>query len=160
MLRERQRAALVAYLAAHLRVPLTVWEQPHPVLPQDDHRPAVKELQQKLNVVQDAAGASPVLEIDGIFDDTTHNAVMAFQRAQGLPDNGTVDAATWAALDRAARRSLRDANDLYAHYLIDVEMSPCMMTSRIKQAHQLGPALRAALPDEPGARGGRHRRGR
>ena len=99
-------------------------EQPHPVLPQDDHRPAVKELQQKLNVVQDAAGASPVLEIDGIFDDTTHNAVMAFQRAQGLPDNGTVDAATWAALDRAARRSLRDANDLYAHYLIDVEMSP------------------------------------
>ena len=56
VLRERQRAALVAYLAAHLRVPLTVWEQPHPVLPQDDHRPAVKELQQKLNV---RAGASP-----------------------------------------------------------------------------------------------------
>jgi hypothetical protein len=29
---------------------------------------------------------------------------------------------------------LRDANDLYAHFLIDVEMTPCMITSRIKQA--------------------------
>jgi len=27
-----------------------------------------------------------------------------------------------------------DTNDLYAHFLIDVEMAPCMMTSRIKQA--------------------------
>jgi len=28
----------------------------------------------------------------------------------------------------------RTSNDLYAHFLIDVEMSPCQMTSRIKQA--------------------------
>jgi len=28
-----------------------------------------------------------------------------------------------------------DVNSLYAHYLIDVEMSPCHMTSRIKQAN-------------------------
>ena len=28
-----------------------------------------------------------------------------------------------------------DANDLFAHFLVDVEMSPCAMTSRIKQAH-------------------------
>ena len=28
----------------------------------------------------------------------------------------------------------QDTNGLYAHFLIDVEMSPCMMTSRIKQA--------------------------
>ena len=28
----------------------------------------------------------------------------------------------------------RDTNDVYAHFLIDVEMSPCQMTSRIKQA--------------------------
>lgn len=32
------------------------------------------------------------------------------------------------------RYGLEDANDLYACYLIDVEMSPCMKTSRIKQA--------------------------
>ena len=29
-----------------------------------------------------------------------------------------------------ARRGLRDSHDLYQHYLIDVDMSPCMMTSR------------------------------
>jgi len=29
----------------------------------------------------------------------------------------------------------KDSNGIYAHYLIDVEMDPCMMTSRIKQAN-------------------------
>ncbi|MCI0590070.1 MAG: Tc toxin subunit A, partial [Gammaproteobacteria bacterium] len=33
-----------------------------------------------------------------------------------------------------ATRRLKDANALYAELLIDVEMSPCMMTTRIKQA--------------------------
>jgi hypothetical protein len=28
----------------------------------------------------------------------------------------------------------RNANDLYAYYLMDVEMGPCQLTSRIKQA--------------------------
>jgi hypothetical protein len=32
------------------------------------------------------------------------------------------------------RRGVRDANELYDDFLIDVEMSPCMMTTRIKQA--------------------------
>lgn len=31
-------------------------------------------------------------------------------------------------------RNWRNPDDLYAHFLIDVEMSPCMLTSRIKQA--------------------------
>ncbi len=38
--------------------------------------------------------------------------------AHGLTDNVTVNS----------------ADDLYAHFLIDVEMEPCMMTARIKQA--------------------------
>src|SRR5262249_31984833 len=29
---------------------------------------------------------------------------------------------------------MNDSNDLFAHFLVDVEMSPCAMTSRIKQA--------------------------
>ncbi len=32
------------------------------------------------------------------------------------------------------KMQFQDANGLFAHYLIDVEMNPCMMTSRIKQA--------------------------
>lgn len=34
----------------------------------------------------------------------------------------------------ATSRRIATPNDLYAHLLIDVEMSPCMMTSRLKQA--------------------------
>ncbi len=36
---------------------------------------------------------------------------------------------------RTPDKPWRDENDLYAHFLIDPEMSPCMMTSRIKLAH-------------------------
>ena len=76
---------------------------------------------------------------------------MAFQQQNGLPGTGTVDASTWAALD-AVRHGVHDANDLYAHFLIDVEMGPCMLTSRIKQATELGAALRPALSDGPRSR--------
>lgn len=36
--------------------------------------------------------------------------------------------------DQAHNQFWRKNDDLYAHFLIDVEMSPCQMTSRIKQA--------------------------
>jgi len=36
--------------------------------------------------------------------------------------------------DAAKQEYWRDANGLYEYFLIDVEMDPCMMTSRIKQA--------------------------
>jgi Tc toxin complex TcA C-terminal TcB-binding domain/Neuraminidase-like domain/Salmonella virulence plasmid 28.1kDa A protein/Putative peptidoglycan binding domain len=36
--------------------------------------------------------------------------------------------------DSAKNQIWKDVNELYAHFLIDVEMSPCQMTSRIKQA--------------------------
>ena len=48
---------------------------------------------------------------------------------------------------------ITDSNQLFEYFLIDVEMSACMMTSRIKQAISLGAALRPALLDEPGAGG-------
>jgi hypothetical protein len=35
---------------------------------------------------------------------------------------------------RIGEPALRDANDLYGHFLLDVEMSPCMLTSRMVQA--------------------------
>ena len=36
--------------------------------------------------------------------------------------------------DPIAGQSWTDADDLYSYFLIDVEMSPCMLTSRLKQA--------------------------
>jgi hypothetical protein len=38
------------------------------------------------------------------------------------------------SLTSSSSQALRDADDLYAHTLMDVQMAPCMLTSRIKQA--------------------------
>jgi len=128
-LREQQRASLVAYLVHHISEPLPVLEFPHPLLTSGRRGVAVLELQQKLN----AAGAYPPLSVDGIFGPLTNTAVREFQEVHGLNVDGIVGSATWAVLD-TFRRRLRNANELYAKYLIDVEMDACMMTSRIKQA--------------------------
>jgi peptidoglycan hydrolase-like protein with peptidoglycan-binding domain len=129
VLREKQRAALVAYLVNQFEVSLTQLETPHPDLKFNDKRPAVRELQRKLN----AAGADPQLTVDGEFRQATQDAVVEFQNRHGIADHSVVGSTTWAALDMV-RLTLRNANDLYSHFLIDVEMDPCMMTSRIKQA--------------------------
>lgn len=39
-------------------------------------------------------------EIDGHFSENTENTVRAYQKAHGLPVTGTVDQATWSALDQ------------------------------------------------------------
>jgi hypothetical protein len=49
----------------------------------------------------------------------------------GRPDTWGPAAAPWR-VDLTAPRP--DANDLFSHFLLDVEMSPCQLTSRIKQA--------------------------
>jgi peptidoglycan hydrolase-like protein with peptidoglycan-binding domain len=135
LLREKQRAALVEYLITHLKIPFPILEWPHPDLDPNQtdaallHPQAVKELQRKLN----AAGADPVLEVDGDFGEETRIAVVSFQQANGIPADGKVGPETWYRLD-TVRRSMRDKDDLYSYYLIDVEMSPCMITSRIRLA--------------------------
>jgi peptidoglycan hydrolase-like protein with peptidoglycan-binding domain len=128
-LRKQQRASLVIYLVHHISELLPVLESPHPVIREGSKRVAVLELQQKLNI----AGAQPPLSIDGIFGSLTDTAVREFQGVHGLVTDGIVGSATWSVLD-TLRRRLRNTNELYAKYLIDVEMDACMMTSRIKQA--------------------------
>ncbi len=129
-LRERQRAALVAHLVHTIRIQVPHFETPQPGLHQGSRRPAVRELQLRLNM----AGAVPPLKVDGIFGPKTRQAVEDFQQANGLADDGIVGPATWAALNQIDRR-LRGPNELYAHFLIDVEMTPCMLTSRVVLAH-------------------------
>ncbi len=119
-MREKQRAALVAYLGA----------RPHiirPVLKSGSSRFVVHELKEKLN----ASGAS--LNADSSqFDSDAKTAVEDFQTAHSLPVNGVVGPWTWAALDNG--REFFDSKRLYQHFLMDVEMDPCALTSRTKQA--------------------------
>ena len=48
---------------------------------------------------------------------------------------------------------IETADQLYEHFLVDVQMDACMQTSRIRLALSVGPAVRHPLPDEPRARG-------
>jgi peptidoglycan hydrolase-like protein with peptidoglycan-binding domain len=72
----------------------------HPVLHLNDNSAAVGEAQEKLN----AAGAAPVLSVDGVFSASMLTAVKNFQHAtMTIPTpSGVVDQPTWTALDTAA----------------------------------------------------------
>jgi peptidoglycan hydrolase-like protein with peptidoglycan-binding domain len=125
-LRKQQRSALVAHLLHTVRIVIPVFESPQPQLQRNARRPAVEELQLRLN----AAGANPKLDADGIFGRKTETAVIEFQEANSLNADGIVGPNTWAVLNQVRQR-LNGTNDLYAHFLVDVEMEPCMLTSRI-----------------------------
>jgi len=118
-LREQQRAALTGYVISH---PYLV----RPTLQLNARGEFVRELQQRLNA---AAGAG--LAVDGIFGALTRNAVNNFKNTNGLPQDGVANVDVWRLLMPAER--LRDSTDIYDYFLIDPEMSACMMTSRIKQ---------------------------
>ncbi len=58
----------------------------------------VKLLQEYLNFVAATYEQIPTVTPTGYFGNATEEAVVAFQRLEGLPPNGTVGAATWNAL--------------------------------------------------------------
>lgn len=68
------------------------------IRPGDTGNP-VRVLQYYLAVIAVYNNNIPTLTIDGVFGDATGNAVRAFQRANGLPETGVVDEATWNALN-------------------------------------------------------------
>ena len=56
---------------------------------------AVALMQRYLNTIADTYTEIPKVNPTGYFGTMTQNAVIAFQRTFGLPDNGIVDASTW-----------------------------------------------------------------
>lgn len=52
-------------------------------------------IQRYLNTISDTYTEIPKVEPTGYFGTMTQNAVIAFQRTFGLPDNGIIDASTW-----------------------------------------------------------------
>ncbi|MBE9136073.1 peptidoglycan-binding protein, partial [Nodosilinea sp. LEGE 07088] len=89
--------------SGHLQYSGPVYEvSPPTTLPGQPTNPSpnadVMEVQRRLRQL----GYLPAsFVITGIYDQTTQNAVREFQRVNGLPVTGTVDAATWQALYRA-----------------------------------------------------------
>ena len=70
------------------------WSQKETQLPSDP----VKRLQTMLRELSPEEADLPV---DGVFGERTLEAVMRFQRENGLPVTGEVDQETWQALQRA-----------------------------------------------------------
>ncbi|MET7967134.1 L,D-transpeptidase family protein [Micromonospora sp. NPDC005305] len=66
-----------------------------PMLRQGSRGAAVTTLQKRLTALHYDVGG-----VDGIFGPSTHHAVVAFQKLNGLVRDGIVGPRTWAALDR------------------------------------------------------------
>jgi len=69
----------------------------------------IYELQTMLRTLAAVNWSLPYLAPDGVFGETTLEAVMTFQKEAGLPVTGVVDQTTWEAISRAyedARRRL------------------------------------------------------
>lgn len=56
---------------------------------------SIRSLQTMLRVIAEADGNIPTVVPDGIYGQTTLNAVTAFQRRYALPPTGVTDQATW-----------------------------------------------------------------
>lgn len=66
-----------------------------------DDSNSVKIIQTELNRISDNYPAIPKIRVEnGLFGLDTENAVRAFQEIFGLPENGTVDKATWYRIRR------------------------------------------------------------
>ncbi len=69
------------------------------------HMGSVWELQAMLRTLAAVNWSLPFLTPDGVFGETTLEAVMTFQREAGLPVTGVVDRETWQAISQAWRRA-------------------------------------------------------
>ena len=59
---------------------------------------AVRVLQEYLNFISEFYDEIPSVNVTGYFGTRTRQAVIAFQRLQGIPQNGTVGSVTWNAI--------------------------------------------------------------
>ncbi|MBN1632464.1 MAG: S-layer homology domain-containing protein [Thermoleophilia bacterium] len=101
------RAQTVGMLyAALFETPVTLTDPPAPVAPPTAYPDATKGsqgphvlwLEQRLTDLTYRPGP-----VDGVFDHRTYQAVIAFQKWEGLTRDGVVRSATWARLASAAR---------------------------------------------------------
>ncbi len=84
----------------------------------DNEKAAVRQLQRFLRTLSYFDKRLPEVPIDGIFDTATENGVVAFQRAESLPETGRVDQATWERLylRYLEQRIAKDAPARISHF--------------------------------------------
>ena len=73
----------------------------------DDKEAAIRAIQHFLLELHYYEKRIPHITIDGIYGESTRNAVAAYQHLIGLPESGTVDYATWEHLYRDYTRARR-----------------------------------------------------
>lgn len=74
-------------------------------------REHISEIQGYLRDMQLMSGELVTVSVNGIYDDSTREAVRDFQQENGLPMTGEVDSDTWDAIAAAHIRMLRYAAD-------------------------------------------------
>lgn len=72
-----------------------------------NEREAIRNIQRYLRQLSYVNDEIPAPPIDGIYDTATREAVRAFQRGEGLPTTGVVDAVTFELLFQRYEESLR-----------------------------------------------------
>ncbi|WP_288090036.1 peptidoglycan-binding protein [Roseiflexus sp.] len=103
---------LVAPLTAFHRITIQTQRSPQssrPTLRQgSSHAEDITFLQERLN----SDGATPALEVDGIFGPLTDAATREFQRRHGLIVDGIVGPQTWGALNALERAGIAGPEDV------------------------------------------------
>lgn len=84
------------------------------VLQRGDTGTGVQTLQYFLAVLSYFNDALPAVRITGTFDDATEQAVLQFQKQQGLVTDGVVGRATWNAIQDAYNRLRASLSEQYA----------------------------------------------
>ncbi len=74
---------------------ITTRPYPGAVLSEGSRGEDVRELQQYLNAIAAANPGLSAIDVTGIYDAPTRQAVIRYQQSFGLPVTGTVDEATW-----------------------------------------------------------------
>lgn len=73
---------------------------------------AIYEAQGYLRNVSRAFGEIPLLIPDGIFGEETENAVLAFQKKQGLEETGIINYETWTAIVNENDRAVFSSSEV------------------------------------------------
>lgn len=112
----------------------------------------IQALQQMLRTIASAGTDIPLVVPDGIYGDSTRNAVSEFQKKNGLPVTGTVDHTTHQALVRAhnhANELLSPAESSVHRFPASLVIQPGQYHPHVRLAQAMQQNLRQEFPGIP-----------